>query len=142
MFRTSFMSGTWPVVRNKASFPWPYSGHQFPMSGIWPGKTGLIPDINVRCPERGQSFLAIFRTWLSFPGHVPDITGPVPDITGPIPDIAVCFPDITVLVPDITVLIPDINFMRKLMSGRWPVKTGHIPGHQYASCNLYHARVG
>ena len=85
MFRTSLMSGTWPVVRNKASFPWPYSGHQFPMSGIWPGKTGLIPDINVRCPERGQSFLAIFRTWLSFPGHVPDITGPVPDITGPIP---------------------------------------------------------
>ena len=94
MFRTSLMSGTWPVVRNKASFPWPYSGHQFLMSGIWPGKTGHVPDINVRCPERDQSFLALFRIWLSFPGHVPDITGPIPDITGPIPDTTGPIPDI------------------------------------------------
>ena len=58
---------------------------------------------------------------------VPDITVLVPDIIVLVPDIIVLVPDITVLVPDITVLVPDINFMRKLMSGRWPVKTGHLP---------------
>ena len=145
MFRTSFMSGTWPVVRNKASFPWPYSGHQFPMSGIWPGKTGLIPDINVRCPERGQSFLAIFRTWLSFPGHVPDITGTIPDINGPIPDITGPIPDTNGPIPDINyfslaifrTLFCDVrNRAREnwpysghqyTMSGTWPVFLGPIP---------------
>ena len=103
MFHTSLMSGTWPVVRNKASFPWPYSGYQFSMSGIWPGKTGHVPDINVRCPECGQSFLALFRIWLSFPGHVLAMTGHIPDITGPIPDI-------TGPILDTTGSISDINY--------------------------------
>ena len=108
-------------VRNTASFSWLYSGHRCTMSGIQPGFPGHIPDINVRCLEYSQVFLAILRTSMSFPGHHPDITSRNPDITVRIPDITVRIPDITVripdiivLIPDITVLIPDINFMRKL----------------------------
>ena len=51
----------------------------------------------------------------------------VPDIAVRIPDIIVPIPDIIVHIPDITVLISNIKFMRKLMSGIWPVKTVHIP---------------
>ena len=34
------------------------------MSGIGPGKTGHVPDINFSCPEYDQCFLAMFRTSL------------------------------------------------------------------------------
>ena len=122
MFRTSLMSGTWPVVRNKASFPWPYSGHQFRMSGIWPGKAGHVPDINVRCPERGQSFLALFRIWLSFPGHVPDITGPILDTTDPIPDINYFF------LAVFRTLFCDVRSRAKK---NWPCS-----GHQFAMSGI------
>ena len=77
------MSGIWTEsfsdVRNMASFHWPYPGHRFLMSGIWPVftvhildinfwcgiwtvKTGHIPDIKSWCPEYGQWKLAIFQT--------------------------------------------------------------------------------
>ena len=49
IFRTSNFD-----VRNMASLYWPYSGHQFVMSGIGPGKSGHIPDILQRCPEHDQ----------------------------------------------------------------------------------------
>ena len=43
------MSGIWTEnisdVQNMASFPCPYSGHDFLMSGIWPVFTVHIPDI-------------------------------------------------------------------------------------------------
>ena len=64
LFRTSLALFRTPMALFRTSIIslWPYSGHYFAMSGIGPGKTGHIPDINIRCPERGQSFLALFRT--------------------------------------------------------------------------------
>ena len=125
-------------VGNKARFSWPYSGHQCAMSVIGPGKTGLIPCINVQCPEHGQSFMALFRTSLSFPGHVPDITGHIPDTIGHIPDTTGLIPDITGHVmdisdpiSDITGHIPDISFF----------SSGHVPDiivrcQEYGQCFL------
>ena len=104
------------------------------MSVIQPGKTGPIPDINVRCPEYSQVFLAIFRTSMCDVRNVtrifvpvPDNIGPVPDIAGHIPDITGYIPDITGYIPDITGCIPDIIFMTKWMSGIQPGLPGRIP---------------
>ena len=133
------------IVRNMASFSWPCSGHQRVLSGIGPGKPGPVPDINVRCPEHGLEKLALFRTSLSFSGHVPDITGPIPDITGPIPDITGPIPDIAGHIPDINpyLLVVSQTWMcdvrnkariswpcsghQSSMSGIWPVSTVHVP---------------
>ena len=128
-----------------ASKNWPYPGHQNLMSGMWPVKTGHIPDIKNRCQGYGQLKLAISRTSLKLSVHIPDITVYIPDIT-------VLVPDITVLIPDIIVHIPDIIFSllstfrtskvdvrnmdsilcpysghQRLMSGTWTVFSVHVP---------------
>ena len=140
IFRTSTFD-----VRDMASKNWPYPGHQNSMSGMWPVKTGHIPDIKNRCQGYGQLKLAISRTSLTFSVHIPDITVYIPDIT-------VLVPDITVLIPDIIVHIPDIIFSllstfrtskvdvrnmdsilcpysghQRLMSGTWTVFSVHVP---------------
>ena len=64
MFRTSLAIFRTPLALFRTSIIsfWPYSGHYFAMSGIGPGKTGHVPDINFSCPEYDQCFLALFQT--------------------------------------------------------------------------------
>ena len=66
LFRTSLALFRTPLALFRTSIIsfWPYSGHYFAMSGIGPGKTGHVPDINFSCPEYDQCFLAMFRTSL------------------------------------------------------------------------------
>ena len=93
------------------------------MSGIWTVKAVLIPDTD----DYGQFSLSIFLTSTFDVRNKDRYFDPIPDIIVHIPDITVHVPDINVHIPDITVLIPDISFMKKVMSGIWTVKTGHIP---------------
>ena len=57
IFRTSTFD-----VRDMASKNWPYPGHQNSMSGMWPVKTGHIPDIKNRCQGYGQLKLSMSQT--------------------------------------------------------------------------------
>ena len=74
------------------------------MSGIWPEKTGHVPDIVHRCPEYGQEALAMFRTShedvrnrasVSWPysGHQTTMSGTGPGKAGHIPDITQQYPE-------------------------------------------------
>ena len=103
LFQTSLALFRTPLALFRTSIIslWPYSGHYFAMSGIGPGKTGHVPDINFSCPEYDQCFLAMFRTSLydvrnkaSFQKFVEvDVRNMASDVRnkaknpGPIPDI-------------------------------------------------------
>ena len=87
----------------------------------------------------------MFRTSLPFSLHIPDITVYIPDSTVLVSDITVLIPDIIVHILDIIISLlstfwtskVDVRNMdsilcpspghQRLMSGIWPVETGHIP---------------
>ena len=125
------MSGIWTRITSDVwqmdNFLCPYSGHQKLMSGTWTVFSVHVPDIKDWCPGHGQFSLSMFRTSNIDVWNKDRYFVHLPDIIVRIPDIIVRIPDITVLIPDITGHIPDINFMRNLMSGIWPVKTGRFP---------------
>ena len=66
LFRTSLalIRAALALFQTSIKSFWSYSRHCFLMSGLRPGKTGHVSDINLRCPEHGQCFQVMFRTLL------------------------------------------------------------------------------
>ena len=122
LFRTSKID-----VRDIDSFYWPYSGHQFLMSGIWTVFTGHIPDIKFLIKLMSGIRTVMSGTWTMMSGTWTLMSGIRTVMSGIRTKYLSLFRTSKSDVRNMASFNCPYSGHQNLMSGTWPVLSVHVP---------------